>query len=631
MSNADLDPPCRAPQHPVSHLLQSIPPRSQSRSSRSNILSYTLHLATTARLSAYSSSNGTASLLHSAESHDRDAKVDEDQVEQEQKAAGLYKLSVNLLHAKRRGGDLPPSVERRVGLAGLTEDALLTPAHNLAVKRVNQANLQNSAEVDALKALAPLTSPDTTILYSAVAPAARATTSIAQSLIDMKFGNSVDGEAGQFSDNVKGEPVNGPRQDETVFGSSAGHGNAGAGPSRTQLTTAPHMDYRIVRGQAMRSRAKDIFAESILPTSETMWCRRHRVNDCSVCSDAALSVEEQKQAAGRFSRRNIAGQGFESGNGTGAKKALAELVPTFIVFSASLLRDLREKASPSSEEDKARYGLVGINVTAAWYNLLHSLAIQACLEGYLVDGWTGTAGIEVLFGCGCGVWEGRGWSRGAGYAAESRSGKGKSVADDEMDVDSDEEEESDEEEATRVREGKNAVLVEAAQTLFGARDAAQADFERSMRDRIHEVRSVFLSFTEPVLTILHTQFLNVPEETTLYTHLVRLNAKYPLSSFESQFVDFLESTSRLLGKPALAKVRSLLPFVLFHADPSPSTVRDRRCSLRPAPSGRTRSPRARTLLFHLRLSRARIPTSPPGLGGRRTRRWVQAAEDGLAR
>lgn len=65
------------------------------------------------------------------------------------------------------------------------------------------------------------------------------------------------------------------------------------------------------------------------------------------------------------------------------------------------------------------------------------------------------------------------------------------------------------------------------------------------------------------------QFLNVQEGTTLTDHLVGLNAKYPLSSFEREMVDFLESTSRLLGQPALARVRSLslsLSLLFFPTD-----------------------------------------------------------------
>ena len=37
-------------------------------------------------------------------------------------------------------------------------------------------------------------------------------------------------------------------------------------------------------------------------------------------------------------------------------------------------------------------------------------------------------------------------------------------------------------------------------------------------------------------------------------HLAQLSAKYPLSDFEDDMVDFLESAVRSLGTPALAKV-----------------------------------------------------------------------------
>ncbi|GAA5866736.1 hypothetical protein JCM1840_004244, partial [Sporobolomyces johnsonii] len=48
-------------------------------------------------------------------------------------------------------------------------------------------------------------------------------------------------------------------------------------------------------------------------------------------------------------------------------------------------------------------------------------------------------------------------------------------------------------------------------------------------------------------------FLNVPQNETLHQHLDSLNAKYPLSRFEDDMVDFLEAATRMLGKPALAK------------------------------------------------------------------------------
>ncbi|GAA5846669.1 hypothetical protein JCM5353_008662, partial [Sporobolomyces roseus] len=122
----------RAPQHPTSHLLQSIPPRSASRSSRSNILSYTLHLATSSRLSSYSSENGTRTLLHWAEADQNaqetsyeNVKIDSEWFETEQKTQ--WKLGINLLHSSRREGPLPPSVERRVVLACLAEELLLSP------------------------------------------------------------------------------------------------------------------------------------------------------------------------------------------------------------------------------------------------------------------------------------------------------------------------------------------------------------------------------------------------------------------------------------------------------------------------------------------------------------------------
>lgn len=484
-----------APQHPVSHLLQSIPPRAPSRSSRSNILSYTLHLATATRLASYTSPNGSRDLLQRAESVSDSAKVDIDDewLESEHKAQGMWKLGVSLLKSNRLEGHLPSSVERRVALARLTEELLANPAPEQALNRIDERDVQSSAEVEALLALKPLTSPDTTTLYHSMATHAatssRSATSVAQSLIDLKFGNAVDGEPSAPLPDSDVKPFGGDssRESETVFAQGPS-----AFVSASEITATPHMDYRIVRGQAMRTRAKDIYATSILPSTHATWCRRHRVPSCSVCTLVSATRVDKR-------RTNIPGQGL--GRIAEGKKRLVDLIPQFLGLSSSLLRDLRERANGTDSDDQVDSFLkpeasstVEINVTAAWYSILHSLLIQACLEGYLVDGWTGTTAIEVLFGVGCGVWEGRGWASRVAQSNAAESNFAKSNSGMEVDEDSEgsdsesEEEDSEEEEEEREREKEKAKLVEAAQALFGSRDVAQADFERSMRDRIHEVR-----------------------------------------------------------------------------------------------------------------------------------------------
>lgn len=501
----------RAPQHPVSHLLQSIPPRAPSRSSRSNILSYTLHLATASRLSSYTSPNGSRDLLQRAESaysgSDAKVEVDDEWLESEQKAQGMWKLGCSLLRSQRAEGYLPASVERRVALARLAEELLANPAPEQALTKVEERDVLPSAEVEALLCLKPLTSPDTTTLYHSMAthaqPSARSATSVAQSLIDLKFGNdgAGDGEASAplpDSDDKPDKPDHSPlsRESETVFAQGAFPPSAQATSSSAELTATPHMDYRIVRGAAMRTRAKTTYATSILPSTRSTWCRRHRVPSCSVCTLVSSTKVDLRRSVG------VPGQGLgRAANDLGGKRRLVDLVPQFLALSSGLLRDERERArgmgGVDGEEGVAAYlkpeveGEVEVNVTAAWYAILHSLLIQACLEGYLVDGWTGTEAIEVLFGVGCGVWEGRGWaSRVAASQAESNAGRmdvegAESGSDDGSDDDSSDE--SDEEEE-REREREKSKLVEAAQALFGSRDVAQAEFERSMRDRIHEVR-----------------------------------------------------------------------------------------------------------------------------------------------
>lgn len=491
--------PDRAPEHPVSHLLKTIPPRAPSRSTRSNILAYTLHLAISSRLSAYLSTTGTSSILHRAEARDAshssyDSTALVTALDEEAKAAGLFKLGKSLLRESRRqaGDALPNSVERRVALATLAEDLLATPEADLVIVPVTSDDLIRTDEVDALKSLSILTSPNTTTLYTAIsAPksARNPDSSIAQSLIDMKFGSS-----------SADDPT--PTSSSTSF---AGMGD-GPGSSSSKLTAAPHMDYRIVRGQALRTRAQDLFSTSILPTSSSYWCRRHRVDACVICSSTSISTSSSSSTkTSPIKRTSLPGQGLESSNLR--KRPVAELIPSFLILSASLLKDLRERAA-AYETESLEYTVnvvqdAEVNVTAAWYALLHQMLIQACLEGYLVDGWMGLSGIEVLFGCGCGVWEGRGWasrvaaqslnhsqSQAAAAAAkmdvESSSDESGSSSDDESD--SEDEDDENEQLADRMK------LIEAAQALFGTRGIAQADYERSMRDRRHEVCSFSILF-----------------------------------------------------------------------------------------------------------------------------------------
>ncbi|SCV69229.1 BQ2448_2249 [Microbotryum intermedium] len=550
-----------APQHPVSHLLQSIPPRAPSRSSRSNILSYTVHLATSSRLEAYTLPNGARALLHRAEDvSDKDhIDLDDSWLDAEQKSQGLWKLGVSLLRANRREGDLPASVARRVELAGLTEELLSNPTPEGAVCKITSHDVVASEAVPGIKALQVLTSPDTTTLYHststhAVDSSRPKNTSIAQLLINMKFareeGSTASTSLNSSSAAVEADDKSALLGEESPMGSVFSTQATSSSSRGSDLTAAPHMDYRIVRGQAMRSRAKDIFGSSILPSTSTTWCRRHRVASCSVCLMVASTRPDK--------HRNVPGQGLDVGaNGEGApgKRPLVDVIPRFLSLSAHLLKDARNRVlrqdSDRSEDfdsylaknDATQVAEVDIAVTAAWFSLLHSFVIQASLEGYLVDGWTGTSAIETLFGCGCGVWEGRGWSARVTTQSTTttvprppRSTTAMEVDQgDDEDEDSDDDDDEDEEAHLEAeRENEKGKLVEAAQLLFGSRDVAQADFERSMRDRIHE-------------------FLNVPEECTLKSHLTSLSSKYPLSKFENDMYEFLNATIRFLGKPSLVK------------------------------------------------------------------------------
>lgn len=567
-------------------MLHTIPPRAPSRSSRSSILAYALHLATSSRLASYSSPAGSRQLLHLAEL-ERDTSdsidIDDEWIDSEEKTKGLYKVGANLLHAHLREGTLPPSVERRVALGGFAEEALLSPAAERAVTKIDSESVQPSGELDELVALKPLTTPDTTTLYHSTSATVMArngddagqprVNSVAQSLIDLKFGAQPESteqpptSPSLFDDDHK------RLLDGGEASTSAGGGSGGGPPA----TTPPHMDYRIVLSQSMRSRARSIFATSPLPALPASYCRRHRVRSCAVCAALVAAASERESNHAQMRRKNIPGSGLRvqvipssgaraaaggggAATGAGTKKPLVQLVPDFLKLSAALYRDVRERAnrpcdggadvaavedalfasvvrtedrsasaSPATKagaslkgKERARDGdgeqedddkptttaaaaAVEMQVTAEWYDLLTMMLVQACLEGYLVDGWTGTEGVETLFGVGCGVWEGRGWNMSAAPVAPAGGGASRqpkrekrtspvfsvlSFDGDESSSDEEDDEEEEEAERARLREDEARALVEAARLLFGSRDVAQADYERGMRDRTHEVRSL---------------------------------------------------------------------------------------------------------------------------------------------
>lgn len=122
-------------------------------------------------------------------------KIDSEWFETEQKTQGLWKLGINLLQSSRREGPLPPSVDRRVVLGSLAEELLVSPTGDRAMSKIDEESVHPSSDAEELAVLRPLTSPDTTTLYlSTSAHAANSRSprdrshSVAQSLIDMKFG-----------------------------------------------------------------------------------------------------------------------------------------------------------------------------------------------------------------------------------------------------------------------------------------------------------------------------------------------------------------------------------------------------------------------------------------------------------
>ena len=89
-------------------------------------------------------------------------------------------------------------------------------------------------------------------------------------------------------------------------------------------------------------------------------------------------------------------------------------------------------------------------------------------------------------------------------------------------------------------------------------------------------------------------------------------------------VEFIEATNRLLGKPALAKVRRACLFLLLSiTDLSPHSVRGRRDPSRPTPRRRAGPIRPHALLLADRAARRRALVDPdrasPSMGGHKQR------------
>ncbi|KAH8919418.1 hypothetical protein BT69DRAFT_1300213 [Atractiella rhizophila] len=334
-------------------------------------------------------------------------------------------------------------------------------------------------------------------------------------------------------------------------------------------TSTPHMDYRIVQTQNARSRARIVFG----PGVKGAWCSLHRIENCEGC------FGEGKTGMGKMvsvlDRRymNLPAQGIAPSGTMGRKKALVDAVADFIVFSADVLMESRRGTSGNGKGGEKEDGLwenweneilksgsmtrstsndtiptlgsspkgkekempepIPIELHLRWYNLLASFLIAACLEGYLVHGWKGVDAVECLFGVGCGGWEGRGWASRL-PSMENLQREGEMDSEDEESETGEEERRKEEDEKSKETFVFITKLHNAARLLFGNMNQNQSEFERMMRDRTHE-------------------FLNIPTEDTLESHLRNLSSKYPLSRFISEVREFLLASRNFLGVPQLAQ------------------------------------------------------------------------------
>ncbi|KAG8719654.1 hypothetical protein FRC08_002314 [Ceratobasidium sp. 394] len=207
---------------------------------------------------------------------------------------------------------------------------------------------------------------------------------------------------------------------------------------------------------------------------------------------------------------------------------------------------------PSSVSDLSLHA----RPTRAWYALLCGLLTRACLEGYLMRGWRGTTGAEVLFRLGVRPEEGPSYN-GSNGVDIINTGGGNRPFNGTSRTPIDERELA----AYEAREKALAdmydpdempTLAEAGVILFNRESSGEEDseWEREVRDR-------FVEFT------------SVPHDAPgLGAHLEGIADRYPAEPVERAALRFCESVARWRGKPELETYKK--PAVAPASSPGPS-------------------------------------------------------------
>lgn len=299
-------------------------------------------------------------------------------------------------------------------------------------------------------------------------------------------------------------------------------------PQDQTLPRNPHHDYRIRHTASVHHRAKQIYDKAALKSSGVRpWCARHRVQACSLCHSDALA-RSQNSLHGRKSRDApvVPGDGLAYFKDdyllrTGRRRPLAQSLADFLILAADAFHLMAlgsEQAACDNDTASSRREFTPL---AGFYDLVVDFVTQAVLEGYTVHGWTGKEALEVLFSVGTGTWEERKWadipsswttpansmppsqfpSRSPSPSPDSAesssaSSRSSSVTASSLDSVSSHLTSSSETQAqaSSAPRDPREHLIRAATELFRTRTPAQAEFEREMRDRMHEVNALCLLF-----------------------------------------------------------------------------------------------------------------------------------------
>ncbi|GAA99819.1 uncharacterized protein L969DRAFT_84165 [Mixia osmundae IAM 14324] len=631
-----------APRHASSHLLHSIPTRGNT--CRQNIIDYLIHLNLEAR---FATIDDSTSLVRRAEQAHREpenrkhAQHDDLVIPplDSERADGLEKLVDGMLSGGRHHilasieARLPPAPASLLNLGEQTEMPTQRSSALHGAKRgglvsatSDQGILELGKHIETrwrlVKILNEVFSPTTevdqvvstsdTALPGSDDKLVRPTSSVSANSIEVQTDRSARLPSYKPIDILPLSvqalvPVSSPEQPHSELrGSKVSQAllkrkfsQVGSGSTRpahvsppSQIVAlpadkliAPHIDYRINHKQAIRARAAEIFSASV---PKGVWCRNHRMRDCTVCPAVQRSRIHSTQktrkdaATGQVllaSRAPGAGLGSAAASETHApgtqRLLLAEIIPEFIIVSEALFGELAEMMSPPTQhaaeegtkpeweldleagedrdairdrqqesakasasqlpkEPPSRSGPAdrAYHVYTAWYDLFANLSTQAMLQGFVMESWKGYEAGELLLGVGCGGWHGRGW--GTAYRAREPQ-----PASELLDLSEEEQEDLDEGSKRRLKkEVYTQRVVTAAKLLFGVRNNALARYETKMHDRTQE-------------------FLTVKEGSTLEEHLDQLCEQYSYADCLDELSLFLQSAQAMMGKPELAKYEAL--------------------------------------------------------------------------